>query len=205
MLNGFRKISDIIDFLKNLHVSLLNPLLHTLQKNSNQEGLRKFFSALLSLPHWQQEQIVHETVSYIHKKTALETHQKNPLSSDIFSWILRLHEFYPTDIGVIFPGILNLCCLKPGEAVFIESGRLHSYLQGMGVELMANSDNVLRCALTTKHKDIADLLHIINFEESPITKINPHRKWNMNILKRWWELENVKKKVRKVANSSGWR
>ena len=72
------------------------------------------------------------------------------------TWIKNLHAEYPYDIGVLSPAILNLVCLKPGEAMYLPAGQLHAYLEGVGVELMANSDNVLRGGLTPKHVDVAD-------------------------------------------------
>ncbi len=67
--------------------------------------------------------------------------------------------------------MLNLICLKPGQAMFIPSGALHAYLDGVGIELMANSDNVLRGGLTPKHVDVQELLSVLDFEEKDINII----------------------------------
>jgi mannose-6-phosphate isomerase len=72
-------------------------------------------------------------------------------------------ERYPEDPAVISPLYLNLIDLEPGEAVYLPAGVLHAYIRGFGVELMANSDNVLRGGLTPKHIDIEELLKILNF------------------------------------------
>jgi mannose-6-phosphate isomerase len=56
--------------------------------------------------------------------------------------------------------------LRPGEAVYQDAGELHAYLGGSGVELMANSDNVLRAGLTVKHRDTAELLSLVRFRAS---------------------------------------
>jgi mannose-6-phosphate isomerase len=61
--------------------------------------------------------------------------------------------------------MLNLVCLQPGEALCLPAGELHAYLSGTGVELMANSDNVIRGGLTSKHVDLPELLKILNFQE----------------------------------------
>jgi mannose-6-phosphate isomerase len=55
--------------------------------------------------------------------------------------------------------------------MFIPSGVLHAYLDGVGIELMANSDNVLRCGLTSKHVDVRELLSILDFEERDVNII----------------------------------
>ncbi|MCJ7682692.1 MAG: hypothetical protein MUO68_00195, partial [Desulfobacteraceae bacterium] len=59
----------------------------------------------------------------------------------------------------------------PGEAIYIPAGELHSYLKGVGMELMANSDNVLRGGLTPKHVDVPELLKIVNFAPEPVGKV----------------------------------
>jgi mannose-6-phosphate isomerase len=70
---------------------------------------------------------------------------------------------YPGDPAVIAPLYLNLLHLKSGEAIYLPAGVLHAYLEGFGVELMANSDNVLRGGLTSKHVDVTELLGVLNF------------------------------------------
>ena len=80
------------------------------------------------------------------------------------AWTARLQDLYPGDRGALAPLYLNVVDLAPGEAIFIPSGELHAYLQGTGIELMANSDNVLRGGLTPKHVDIPELLSVLTFQ-----------------------------------------
>ena len=61
--------------------------------------------------------------------------------------------------------LLNYLALRPGEAIYLGAGNVHAYLRGFGVEIMANSDNVLRCGLTPKHIDVDELLSITDFAE----------------------------------------
>jgi len=79
------------------------------------------------------------------------------------AWMRRLAAAYPGDGGVLAPLFLNLRTLRPGEAVFTGAGVLHAYLEGLGVELMSNSDNVLRGGLTPKHRDVPELLRVLRF------------------------------------------
>ena len=72
-------------------------------------------------------------------------------------------DMYPADPAVISPLFLNLFTLEPGQAIYIPAGILHSYVKGFGVELMANSDNVLRGGLTPKHVDADELINILDF------------------------------------------
>jgi mannose-6-phosphate isomerase len=75
-----------------------------------------------------------------------------------------LAHHYPGDPGVLAAILLNHVQLQPGEALFLGAGVPHAYLDGLGVEIMANSDNVLRCGLTPKHVDVPELLHVVRFE-----------------------------------------
>lgn len=93
--------------------------------------------------------------------------QRRALGAGSARWIERLEEFYPGDRGVLAPVFLDLVELEPGQALYTGPGVLHAYLDGVGIELMASSDNVLRCALTHKHVDGEELLRIASFDESP--------------------------------------
>ena len=79
------------------------------------------------------------------------------------AWIPRLHAFHPGDPGVLAPLFLHYVRLAPGEAIFLPAGNLHTYLHGTGVEVLANSDNVLRGGLTPKHVDVPELLRVLDF------------------------------------------
>jgi mannose-6-phosphate isomerase len=70
---------------------------------------------------------------------------------------------YPGDPGVLVALLLNLVHLDPGEALFLPAGVPHAYLSGVGVEVMANSDNVLRGGLTSKRIDVPELLSLLDF------------------------------------------
>ncbi|MGH3714344.1 MAG: hypothetical protein ACRDT4_12915, partial [Micromonosporaceae bacterium] len=78
-----------------------------------------------------------------------------------------LAERYPGDVGVLVSLLLNLVVLRPGEAIFMPAGNPHAYLRGMGVEVMASSDNVLRGGLTPKHVDVPELLQVLRYAELP--------------------------------------
>lgn len=92
------------------------------------------------------------------------------------SWVSRLAELYPGDVGALAPLYLNVVALEPGEAIYIPAGELHAYLDGTGMELMANSDNVLRGGLTPKHVDIPELLSVLNFRDRAPAKVSPRMK-----------------------------
>lgn len=84
--------------------------------------------------------------------------ENSPARDDRYWWCRELMRQFPGDPGAFAPLYLNLIRLSEGEAMFLEAGVLHAYLFGAGVELMANSDNVLRSGCTSKHVDAAELL-----------------------------------------------
>lgn len=77
------------------------------------------------------------------------------------SLIVRLDESYPGDPGIGVASLLNFVTLEPGEALYLDAGHMHAYIGGLAVEIMANSDNVLRGGLTPKHIDVANLLDVV--------------------------------------------
>jgi mannose-6-phosphate isomerase len=102
-------------------------------------------------------------------KTALTIASEDP----VYRWMGELGKAYPGDIGIFGPILLNLILLQPGQALYLPAGELHAYLEGTGIELMANSDNVLRGGLTPKHVDVAELLRVLNFKERTARILTP--------------------------------
>lgn len=86
---------------------------------------------------------------------------------------VELDEHFPGDPGILAALLLNRFRLEPGEAVALEAGVMHAYLKGTGVEVMANSDNVLRGGLTKKHIDVDALLQVVVFEPSEVDILVP--------------------------------
>lgn len=84
-----------------------------------------------------------------------------------------LAEQYPGDPGILCALLLNRATLKRGEAIFLPAGNIHAYMRGVGIELMAPSDNVLRGGLTSKHVDSAELLRILDFERGELPRLVP--------------------------------
>lgn len=80
------------------------------------------------------------------------------------STVLSLNSEYPGDPGVLISLLLNRLTLEPGEVMYLPAGNVHAYLHGLGVEVMASSDNVLRGGLTPKFVDVPELLKTVAFE-----------------------------------------
>lgn len=162
-VNGFRAASEAAELLAPVCPHDLNDALMVLKKNQRQ-GLRKFFEAMLTLPAVKQQGVAREVFD-----------KAKPLAdaSPVYQWIVDLASAYPSDIGILSPALMNLICLEPGQAMFLPAGQIHAYLNGVGIELMANSDNVLRGGLTPKHVDVPELLNVVRFEETSIDILVP--------------------------------
>ena len=90
-----------------------------------------------------------------------------------FALAERLNLLYPGDPGVILALMMNHVFLEPGQALFLDAGNVHAYLSGLGVEVMAASDNVLRGGLTPKHIDVDELERVVDFRAGKIAPVNP--------------------------------
>jgi len=163
-LNGFRKISDILSLMEKICPPGLKTPLDLLREQPDAMGLKNFFQALMTMDGKAQAEIIADAI-----KKVQDFADDHPA----YQWMVDLHKEYPKDIGVFSPMMLNLVCLKPGEAMFLQAGELHAYLDGVGIELMANSDNVLRGGLTPKYIDVQELLNVLNFEEREINILLP--------------------------------
>ena len=149
-LCGFRGIEEMLRLAESVWPDSYQSSVDLLKE----QGIKPFFEHLMTLPADRCADLVARTT----KRITMVRHKATE-----FVWILRLQERYPGDIGVLSPLLLNLIELKPGQSLFLDAGQLHAYLDGVGVELMANSDNVLRGGLTPKHVDVSELLNILNF------------------------------------------
>ena len=89
--------------------------------------------------------------------------------------LAELNGYYPADPGVLISLLLNRASLRPGEAVYLPAGNVHAYLSGLGVEVMASSDNVLRGGLTPKHVDVPELLRTVDFHPVGIPSLTAER------------------------------
>ena len=134
-LCGFRSLSNMMSLMGSVWPINDNALLTTLTK----KGIKSFFKSVMTLPTKKRLGLISQTV--LQAESMIDI---NPA----FPWMVRLNRLFPGDIGVLAPLYLNIVELQPGEAIFLPAGQLHAYLNGVGIEIMANSDNVLRGGLT---------------------------------------------------------
>ncbi len=150
-LCGFRRATDSLHFFRALGLDC-----SFLEKR----GLRAYFEHVMTLPKAAQTALVDELVLAA-QEPVVRFEAECKLASE-------LNALYPHDIGILGAMLLNLVSLAPGEALYLDAGNLHAYLRGTGVELMANSDNVLRGGLTPKHVDVNELLSVLDFSDGPV-------------------------------------
>ncbi|BBX26822.1 mannose-6-phosphate isomerase, class I [Mycolicibacterium alvei] len=162
-LAGFRPVDRTVELMRALAVSDLDPFINLLSDQSDADGLRALFTTWITAPQPDLDVLVPAVldgaVHYIRsgaKKFAAEV-----------KTVLELGERYPGDAGVLASLLLNRISLRPGEGIYLPAGNLHAYLHGVGVEVMANSDNVLRGGLTPKHVDVPELLRVLDFTPTP--------------------------------------
>jgi mannose-6-phosphate isomerase len=95
------------------------------------------------------------------------------LDGEHFTLVRELSGAYPGDPGIVISLMLNLVNLRAGEVLYLPAGNIHAYVEGLGIELMAASDNVLRGGLTPKHVDVPELLSVLDFTPGPAPYLAP--------------------------------
>ncbi|MFF9109731.1 mannose-6-phosphate isomerase, class I [Streptomyces sp. NPDC014805] len=160
-LCGFRDPAHAADLLAGLGVDSLKPYVDLLHAHPEDAALREVLTALLGADREETAHTVAEAAAACDR-----------LGGDYAPYAGIAHH-YPGDPGVIAAMLLNHVRLQPGEALYLGAGVPHAYLSGLGVEIMANSDNVLRCGLTPKHVDVPELLRIVRFEASDPGVLRP--------------------------------
>jgi mannose-6-phosphate isomerase len=160
-LCGFRAPAEAADLLAGLDVDSLKPYVDLLHAHPEEAALREILTAVLTADR-------EEMAATVHEAAAAADRLGGPYAP--YASVAR---HYPGDPGVIAAMLLNHVRLQPGEALFLGAGVPHAYLTGLGVEIMANSDNVLRCGLTPKHVDVPELLRIVRFEATDPGVLRP--------------------------------
>ncbi len=153
-LKGFRTQEEIVRQLELVARPELSHELGRLARERTPGALRALLARLLTLDDDERGPIL--------ERTGVQAARRS--SDPAWCWAGRLRERYPDDAGALAPLYLHLVTLAPGEALFLPAGELHAYLEGAALEVMANSDNVLRGGLTSKHVDVPELLETLSFE-----------------------------------------
>lgn len=153
-MNAFREFDEIAALLT--PVAEASPLIAQFIAAPTSDNLSALFAGLLNLQGEAKEHALRVL------RTALENQH-----GAAWDAIRLIAEFYPDDSGLFSPLLLNVVQLNPGDAMFLFAETPHAYLRGTGLEVMANSDNVLRAGLTPKYIDIPELVANVQFTAKP--------------------------------------
>ncbi len=153
-LSGFRDPRLTLELLETIDTPALDPVRSRLVGH-DPESLADLLEWMLTLDRSEAAAMVDSVVQSCRVGGG-------PRFASEREMAVELAARYPGDIGVLTALLLNRVVLAPGEAMFLGSGSLHAYLHGTGVEIMANSDNVLRGGLTPKHMDVGSLLEVVD-------------------------------------------
>ncbi len=162
MLHGFRPL-DEIDTMLNSTAEF-----KSLRKIWGSGDLQKLYKIIMTMPQTETDSLLQPLIQRL--APLYRDGQLDKDSPDF--WAARAADFFPLpgnhlDRGIFSIYLFNLLHLQPGEGTFQAAGVPHAYLQGTNVELMANSDNVLRGGLTPKHIDVDELLRVIKIDAKP--------------------------------------
>jgi mannose-6-phosphate isomerase len=156
-LCGLRPVKDTLRLLDSWDVAELDWVRDLL---AGSDGLRAAFTAVLKLD---------DPAPLV---AAVVARAADVAVDDEWAGVARavglVADDFPGDVGVVLGLLLNYVPLQPGEAIYLGAGTVHCYLRGTAVEVMANSDNVLRCGLTPKYVDVAEVLKVTDF--SPLAE-----------------------------------
>ncbi len=165
-LCGFRPMDQIVRLVRAALPREYRSIVGPLERNPGKVELSVLFYRFITFSENKKRDILYYTERRI--KRALEV-EKDMEIRRVLGWVLTLMAIYPGDIGALAPFILNLFRLEPGQALYIRPGQIHAYFKGTVLEIMANSDNVLRGALTSKHVDVPELLSVLSFDPESLS------------------------------------
>jgi mannose-6-phosphate isomerase len=158
LLHGFKPKDRLSQILKDV------PELNSLATVFDEQGYRSLYKEVMEMPQAEVNNFLQPLLDRIiplYKENHLLRQQED-------FWAARAALTFNAggniDRGIFSIYFFNLVQCRPGEAVFQDAGVPHAYLEGQNVEIMANSDNVLRGGLTPKHIDVDELMKHIKFE-----------------------------------------
>lgn len=165
---GFRAPRRVAEMFATLETPLAQRLHAVLVADPSSVGIRAVFTRLLEPRTRPSAEEVHAIAAACQAR--LEAGSPSPRADGT---VVMLEERFPGDPGVVTSLLLNPVTLQPGEALFVPAGGVHAYLNGVGVEVMASSDNVLRAGLTPKHVDVPELLRNVDYVAAPPIRVAP--------------------------------
>ncbi len=156
-LKGFRPVEEARALLADYRLDLVAK-----DGPTEEATTRSVFARVLQAPDHERQGWLERAIESARRRSTPEAR-----------WVLDLASRYPGDPGALAPLLLNVITLAPGQALFLDACELHAYLEGLALEIMGNSDNVLRGGLTRKHVDVPELLRVLDFTPRRPQPLNP--------------------------------
>jgi mannose-6-phosphate isomerase len=157
VLAGLRPPRDAAALLHALSVPMLAPLAAQLEAAASPEALSRALATILNWPAETRKDLL----AAVTTACATLAPSASPYAAACAA-VVRAAADHPGDLGVVAMLLMRHEVLAPGQAVFLPAGGLHAYLHGTGIEILANSDNVVRAGLTGKHVDVPELLALLD-------------------------------------------
>ncbi|ANE03400.1 mannose-6-phosphate isomerase, class I [Corynebacterium crudilactis] len=167
---GFRPLHKTLTIFDVLACEPLDRYRSMLTVDNEKESLRALFTTWITIPIGKRHELIDALIAAAH--AYLETNDRDEEIAFVLSNVIELNEQYPGDVGVLGALLLNFYKLAPGEALYLDAANLHAYISGLGVEIMANSDNVLRGGLTSKYVDVPELVRVLDFNSLSDARVN---------------------------------
>jgi mannose-6-phosphate isomerase len=164
VLAGLRPAPQAADVLDALRVPVLAPVVADLRADPKPATVARALAELLSWPQAERTSLVAEVVD---RATRLAVSNDSAAPHDFrpaYDAVARMAQDHPGDLGLVCSLLMNHAVVQPGQALFMGAGGVHAYIRGTGIELMANSDNVIRAGLTPKHIDVPELVRVLDPE-----------------------------------------
>ena len=166
---GFRAPRRAAEVLGGLDSPLARRMRRTLRLNPTRFGIRQAFTELVCADTRPEASEMAELVAEISRRLA---EGRSP-SRRVDANVVEMARAFPHDPGIAAALLLNPVTLRRGEALFVPAGSVHAYISGLGVEVMASSDNVLRAGLTTKHVNVPAMLACVDYVAAPPVRPAP--------------------------------
>lgn len=178
---GFRPLAQTRELFAALECPELERYLAMLDddpaESSESANLRVLFTTWITIPSAKRKELIKAIVAAGERLIAVDP---KDWKARVMATVVDLNDRYPGDIGVLGALLLNHIELAPGEAVYLDAGQLHAYVSGLGVEIMANSDNVLRGGLTPKFVDVPELVKVLTYAAATEPRVQQKDKQNQD-------------------------
>lgn len=157
VLAGLRPVEQAAEVIEALDVTELKELVVGLRANPTPAGVGDALTRLLTWPEDSRTGLAGKVV----EAAGIEAAKGGPYAA-AYDAVVRVNADHPNDIGLVCSLLMNHRIVQPGQALFMGAGGVHAYIEGVGIELMANSDNVIRAGLTQKHIDVPELVRVLD-------------------------------------------